>query len=64
MNHHQPQRRRPIRHSAYRKALQRLDETLAENQPGITADKIDRIRLRLFGCLAACERSAGASLPP
>lgn len=45
--------RPPVRHPAYRSAFEKLDAALAENARSRADDieKIDRLRLAVFGCL-------------
>lgn len=53
MIRHEKIARLPVRLPAYRSALERLDAALATNSRSRSndAEKIDRLRLAVFGCL-------------
>jgi hypothetical protein len=56
-----------VRNPAYRDAFQRLDKALddwsEQHSAFSNAEKIDLVRLRLFGVVAGSEESATVNLP-
>jgi hypothetical protein len=63
MNRHQKPLRLVVRPHAYRQALQRLDEALAKSSVLSDTERIDLLRLRLFGVLAGSDEP-GPVAPP
>ena len=63
MNRHQKPLPPVVRAHAYRQAFQRLDEALARSFAVFEAEKVDLLRLRLFGVLAGSDES-GTVTPP